>query len=126
MESSILITIKNILGLASDYTVFDLNILTHINTAFSTLTQLGIGPKQGFAIEDDSATWDTFIQDDLQLNAVKTYIYLKVRLLFDPPTTSFLIEAAEKQLRECEWRLNVQRESNMVTDLPEGSFQEVL
>src|SRR5690348_398765 len=93
----------------------------HINTAFSMLNQLGVGPEAGFAIEDAVPTWDTFLGDDLRLNAVKTYVYLRVRLLFDPPSTSFVIEAINKQITELEWRLNVQREGGSWTDPTETS-----
>jgi len=110
MEQSILISTKKILGIAEDYTAFDLDIITHINTAFSTLTQLGVGPATGFMIEDDTAVWDDFISDDFQYNSVKSYVFLRVRHLFDPPTTSYLIVASEKQISELEWRLNVHRE----------------
>lgn len=111
MEQSILISTKKILGIAEDYTVFDLDIITHINTAFSTLTQLGVGPSNGFMIEDDEAVWHDFIQDDLQYNSVKSYIFLRVRQLFDPPTTSYLISAFDKQIVELEWRLSSHREA---------------
>lgn len=110
MEQSILISTKKILGIADDYTVFDLDIITHINSAFSTLTQLGVGPAIGFMIEDSEAEWANFIGIDLQLNVVKSYVFLKVRMLFDPPTTSYLITAMEKQIEELEWRLNTHRE----------------
>src|SRR3954467_15187727 len=110
METSILTSTKNVLGIAEDYTVFDLDIITHINTAFSTLTQLGVGPTNGFMIEDADAVWTDFIGDDLQYNAVKSYVFLRVRLLFDPPSTSYVIAAAERQVQELEWRLNVHRE----------------
>jgi hypothetical protein len=121
MEDSILISTKKILGVADDYPVWDLDIITHINTAFSTLTQLGVGPAEGFMIEDDQAVWSDFIVDgDLQYNSVKTYVYLRVRQLFDPPTTSYLIAAFDKQLSELEWRLNVHREETGWTD-PEAA-----
>src|SRR5215510_5934711 len=107
MEQSILTSTKKILGISQDYTAFDLDIITHINTAFSTLTQLGVGPAEGFMIEDDSAVWDDFTTNDLQYNSVRTYVFLKVRYLFDPPQTSYLITATEKQILELEWRLNV-------------------
>jgi hypothetical protein len=117
MEMSILNSTKKILGVANDYTAFDLDIITHINTAFSTLTQLGVGPSAGFMIEDDTATWDEFIgATDPQLNSVKSYVYLRVRLLFDPPATSYLINAYEDQIRELEWRLNVHREESQWVD----------
>jgi hypothetical protein len=110
MEQSILISTKKILGLAAEYTAFDLDVITHINTAFSTLTQLGIGPAEGFMIEDDTAVWTDFIPVDLQFNSVKSYVFLRVRQLFDPPQTSYLIDAMDKQIKELEWRLNVHRE----------------
>lgn len=110
MEQSILTSTKKILGVAEDYTVFDLDIITHINTAFSTLTQLGVGPSAGFMIEDADAVWLDFIDDDTQYNAVKSYVFLKTKQLFDPPQTSYLIGAYEKQIEQLEWRLNVHRE----------------
>jgi hypothetical protein len=111
MEQSILTSTKKILGISADYTAFDLDIITHINAAFSTLTQLGVGPADGFMIEDASAEWYDYIENDIQLNTIKSYVFLKVRQLFDPPSTSYLIEAMEKQIQEFEWRLNTNRES---------------
>ena len=116
MEQSILTSTKKILGIAEDYTVWDLDIITHINSAFSTLTQLGVGPAAGFMIEDASTLWTDFIADDLQLNSVKTYIYLRVRLIFDPPTTSYAITAMQDQIEQLEWRLNVHREETQWVD----------
>ena len=112
MEQSILTSTKKILGIAEDYTAFDLDIITHINSAFSTLTQLGVGPTSGFMIEDDEAEWGDFLGNDpdFQCNAVKSYVYLKVKQLFDPPTTSYLVTATERQITELEWRLNIRRE----------------
>jgi hypothetical protein len=110
MEQSILTSTKKVLGIAEDYTAFDLDILTHINTAFSTLTQLGIGPPNGFQIEDEVPVWTDFIGEDLEFNSVKSYVFLKTKQLFDPPTTSFLIEAQKEQIRELEVRLNTHRE----------------
>ena len=112
MENSILNSIKKILGIADDYTAFDLDIITHINTVLSTLSQLGIGPNEGFMIEDDSAEWSDFIDmdADIQFNAVKSYIFLKVKMMFDPPQTQYVIAAYNKQLEELEWRLNAHRE----------------
>ena len=112
MESSILTSTKKILGIEEDYTAFDLDIITHINTTFNTLAQLGIGPSSGFMIEDETPTWTDFVSNDLLLNSVKTYVYLKVRILFDPPTTSYLIDALQNQVSELEWRLNVHREED--------------
>jgi hypothetical protein len=111
MGQSILTSTKKILGIAEDYIAFDLDVVTHINSAFSTLAQLGIGPDTGFMIEDKDDEWDDFFEeDDPQYNAVKSYVYLKVRQLFDPPTTSYLITAVEKQIQEIEWRLSTLRE----------------
>lgn len=110
MSDSILINTKKILGIAEDYTVYDFDILTFINSAFSTLTQLGVGPSVGFFITDDTDLWaDTNLPND-QLAMVKTYVYLKVRYLFDPPATGYLTEAMENQIKEHEWRLNIFRE----------------
>lgn len=116
METSILTSTKKILGIASDYTAFDLDIITHINTVFSTLAQLGVGPATGFMIEDATAVWNDFILDDLQLNSVKTYVFLRVRLLFDPPSTSYLLDAYKQQIQELEWRLNTKREATEWVD----------
>lgn len=110
--SSILNDVKKILGLSEDYTAFDLDVITHINTAFGTLQQLGIGPVEGFMIEDATAQWADFLGGDPRLNGVKTYLYLRCRLVFDPPATSFHIAALEKQIQELEWRLNVVREGD--------------
>lgn len=110
MSTSILTSTKKVLGIEADYTAFDVDIITHINSVFSTLHQLGIGPAEGFSIEDDIPTWFDLLGDDPRFNSVKTYVYLKVRLVFDPPGTSYLINALEKQTEELEWRLNVARE----------------
>ena len=110
MNTSILTSTKKILGIEEDYIAFDEDIMMHINSVFVTLNQLGIGPENGYAIMDDTATWDLFLGNDLHLNSVKTYVYLRVRILFDPPTTSYLIASMKEQIQELEWRLNVQRE----------------
>lgn len=106
-EPSILKSTKKILGLGVEYTPFDLDIVTHINGVFTTLEQLGVGLEGGFFITGDEETWDEFMGIEPQWNLVKTYVYLKVRLLFDPPTTSFAIAAMEKQVQEMEFRLMV-------------------
>lgn len=108
----VLESVKKNLGLDAEYDVFDHDIITHINSTFFTLNQLGIGPVEGFMIEDNNVTWSSFLGADVNLNAVKTYVYIKVRLLFDPPTTSFAIAALEKQATELEWRLNVYAEAH--------------
>lgn len=104
---SILTSIKKLLGIAADYEQFDTDIVIHINSAFSTLTQLGVGPSEGFVIQDDTSTWSDFTADDPRLEFVKTYIYLKVRLVFDPPTTGSVMEAIKQNISEYEWRLMI-------------------
>ena len=111
MEESILTSIKKMLGMEENYNVFDTDIIIHINTIFMTLNQLGVGPSSGFKIEDDSAIWSEYIDEDSDLEAVKTYIYLKVKLLFDPPLSSSVIEVMKQSIAELEWRLNVQTSS---------------
>lgn len=110
MEESILISTKKILGLAVDYVAFDLDVITHINTAFSILNQLGVGPVEGFSIQDESTLWNEYVVPLNQLSMIRTYVYLKVRSIFDPPATSYLIDATNNQIKEYEWRLNSFRE----------------
>ena len=107
---SILVSIKKLLGIAADYTHFDPDIIMHINSAFSVLTQLGVGPPEGFRIDDDVKTWNDFINDTIRLDAVKSYVYLKVSLMFDPPTSSAVLSAKERRISKLEWRLNVAAE----------------
>ena len=104
---SILTSIKKLLGIDEEYTQFNSDIIMHINSVFLNLTQLGVGPSEGFLIEDDTATWDDFIGDSNQLQAVKSYVYLKVKLLFDPPLSSSVTESMNRMISELEWRLNV-------------------
>lgn len=111
MENSILTSVKKALGIDSSYTNFDHDVILHTNTALMNLNQLGVGPATGFVIEDDTKTWTDLLGERLDLEAVKSYIYLKVRLLFDPPSSSFVLEAMERQVEEMEWRLNVQAET---------------
>lgn len=127
MDKSILNNIKKILGLDESYTAFDTDVIIHINSVFSTLSQLGIGPAGGFMIEDDILTWDDYIPDgDPKLNSIKTYMYLRVRLLFDPPATSFAIAAMERQISELEWRINSYREETSWTEPIPRTTSEVL
>lgn len=111
MEASILTSTKKVLGLAETYTVFDLDVITHINATFSVLDQLGVGPEGGFMIEDATSNWDELDLPINQLNMVRTFMFLSVKLLFDPPSTSFHITAAREQLKEYEWRLSTAREN---------------
>ena len=108
VEDSILNSIKQLLGQESDDSTFDLDIMLHINSVFLDLQQVGVGPKDGFEITDASTTWDAYLGSNKNLNAVKTYIYMKVRLIFDPPTNGFLVTSYEKQIEKLEWRLMVQ------------------
>lgn len=106
---SILTSIKKMLGIDEEYTHFDADIIMHINSVLMILTQLGVGPAEGFIIEDDTSTWVDFIPEVsvAQLHAVKSYIYMKVKLIFDPPLSSSVIESMNRQIAEFEWRLNV-------------------
>lgn len=110
MSDSILTSIKKMLGPDEDYTHFDPDIITHINTALAVLTELGVGPADGFVIADDSETWADFISSDKLMKLVPTYVYLKVRLGFDPPSTAAVLESFERQAKEYEWRINVAAE----------------
>lgn len=124
MSESILNSTKKILGIDADYTVYDLDVMTFINSAFGTLHQLGIGPVDGFAIIDASSEWVDFLGADKRLNAVKQYVFLKVKLMFDPPDTGYLVSAYEKQILEHEWRLNVVREGDAWVDPNPPSLPE--
>ena len=115
---SILRTIKKMIGLPlKDFGQFDLDLIVHINAAFNTLTQLGVGPVEGFTITGLDEVWEDFVTDQ-RLDMIKSYIYMKVRLAFDPPSSSTVIEAFNKQIAEFEWRLNVAvdpSENNVLT-----------
>jgi hypothetical protein len=116
LTDSILDSIKKVLGLDPSYTAFDIDVILHINSVFVTLNQLGIGAVGGYMISDNTPTWSAFIGDDLLLNNVKTYVFLRVKMLFDPPQTSFVIDAMNKQIEELEWRINIKREDESWTD----------
>lgn len=109
---SILTSVKKMLGPTAEYTHFDPDIIMHINTVFDDLRQLGVGPAKGFAIEDDAAVWSDFISDMTKFQSVKSYIYLRVKLLFDSSTlSSAVIQSMERQIEKLEWRLNVSAET---------------
>lgn len=99
---SILASVKKMLGIAEEYEHFDADIIMHINTVLSILTQIGLGPDGGFSISDYTAVWSDFMDDDDQLSMVKSYLYLKVRLLFDPPLSSSVADAMNRQISELE------------------------
>lgn len=104
-NDSILETIKKQLGITYDYDVFDQDIIIHINTVLNNLIQMGVGPQDGYMITDARNTWNEFIADSKKLQQVKSYVYLKVKLLFDPPQSSALLEAYNKTAYELEYRL---------------------
>lgn len=108
---SILNSIKKQIGISPECTDFDDNIIMHINSVFFILFQLGVGPPMPFSIKDSSTVWTDFIQGSSTLEAVKSYMSLKVQLLFDPPSSSALTDAKNRQISELEWRLNVSAES---------------
>jgi hypothetical protein len=105
---SILTSIKKLLGIEDEYIQFDQDIIMDINTVLLSINQFGIGPETGFVIHDKTETWSSLLGTRLDFEAVKTYIYLKVRLLFDPPANAFVVEAMERQITELEWRLTNQ------------------
>jgi hypothetical protein len=119
---SILTSIKNLLGISEEYEQFDAEIITHINTVFRLLKRMGVGPDKGFRIEDSETTWGEFIDEDTDdsLEDVKTYIYLKVKMIFDPPTNSALLEAMKDNIKELEWTLNF--EADAMVDCEEGEI----
>lgn len=104
---SILTSVKKDLGIVEEYTHFDADIIMGINTAFSILTQLGVGPSTGFSISDKTAVWTDFVSDMSKLEFIKSYVSKKTRMLFDPPTSSAVLEAMNNLLSELEWRINV-------------------
>lgn len=109
---SILTTVKKSCNIAEEYEVFDTDIIMHINSVFMILNQIGVGPEAGFRIEDKYNAWSEFIPaEDLRFEAVKTYICSKVRLMFDPPSSSIVTECLKQIIAECEWRLNLAAES---------------
>lgn len=110
---SILTSIKKMLGVTEEYTHFDADIIMHINSVFMILNQIGIGPDGGFAIEDKTKLWSEYIpeEDSLKIEAVKSYVYFKVRLMFDPPLSSAVMDATNRMIDELEWRLNLYAES---------------
>lgn len=106
-KESILTSVKLALGIIPEYSHFDDQLIMDINSVFSTLYQLGVGPDRGFSIQDDKELWSEFLDTNKLLNLVKTYMYMSVKLMFDPPSNSFAVTAIEKQQKELEWRINV-------------------
>lgn len=116
IKNSILHDVKQMIGQEWDDPTFDLDIITHINSVFFTLQQLGVGTDAGFAITDETTLWDAYLAGNLNLNAIKTYIYLRVRLMFDPPANGFLVDTIQKQIDQLEWRINVETEHGLPAD----------
>jgi hypothetical protein len=116
VSGSILDDVKKLLGLSPTDTSFDTDVIIHINSVFSIVTQLGLGSDGGIGIVDNTTTWTSLFGNDSQINDVKSYVFMRVKMLFDPPQTSFAIAAYEKQIQEFEWRLNVRREGQWWTD----------
>jgi len=106
MEDSILKSVRKNIGLGEDNTDFDSDLIDHINSVFDILYQVGIGPRKRFYIEDDSTTWDEYLPNGGPYS-VKSYIYLKVRMMFDPPSNSSLYAEIDKRIDEFEWRLSI-------------------
>ena len=104
---SILTSIKKLLGIAEDYTHFDADLIMHINSVFTILTQLGVGPTEGFFIEDELATWNDFVPVDKNFNIIKSYMHLNVKILFDPPSSSVVMESMNRMISQFEWRINI-------------------
>ncbi len=107
MEESILKTIKQLIGCPDDFEQFDLDLIVHINSAFATLTNLGVGPKEGYRITGADNAWSEFEDDAQKLSLIKDYVYIKTRLLFDPPISGSLMDSLKEQLKEMEWRLYI-------------------
>lgn len=115
MDEQILTSIKKLLGIYKENTDFDTDILIHINSVITILNQLGIGPDEGFTVDEDT-TWNDYLDDNTKINSVKSYIYLKVKLIFDPPMSSAIKEANKQMIDELEWRLNLYHESDKEED----------
>lgn len=129
MNDSILQSIKKLLGLDITYTDFDQDIIIHINSVFMILRQLGVGPEEGYKITSLANVWSEFTSDDIFIESVKSYVYLKVRMLFDPPTNSALITAIQSQISELEWRLcevslekKIEESTTVTTEEPNPSL----
>lgn len=119
MSASILGTIKKLIGFDAEYHVFDLDLIVAINSSFMILNQLGVGPKEPFSIKSESETWTDFFGDKETFELAKSYIYLRVKLLFDAPNSGVLHQAVERQISEFEWRMRVQADYNNSKDTPD-------
>ena len=124
MEESILLSIKKLLGLDGDYQAFDEDVVVHINTALSILRQLGVGPKNGFKITGSNETWGDFLGDSDKLEMAKTFVYTRVKPIFDPPSNSFVLSALKEESDELAWRLNITAEEDLETLSDEETSSE--
>lgn len=116
---SILTSVKKLLGISEEYKHFDSDIIMHINSVLAVLTQLGVGPHEGFAIHDASSVWNDFVPNDSRLNFIKSYVNLKTKLLFDPPLSSAVLESLNRAASEFEWRIQVAAETEGSEQLKE-------
>ena len=110
MEENILDSIKKLLGIPEDYTAFDQDIMIHINSVFMILSELGVGPSNGYSLKDGTEKWGDFISDDENLEGIKTYVYMKVKTIFDPPLNSAVLASMKELISEFEWRINNETE----------------
>ena len=111
ITDSILTSVKKLLGITEDCTDFDADLIMHINSVLMIITQIGVGPSEGFSIKDKEDYWKDFVSDTTNLESIKSYVYMKVRLMFDPPSSSAVMESMNRMISELEWRLNVEAES---------------
>ncbi|MDD2285622.1 MAG: hypothetical protein PHQ11_09515 [Paludibacter sp.] len=119
---SILTSIKKLLGIAEEYTHFDADLIMHINSVLSILTQIGVGPAEGFSIKDESSVWEDFVPENSKLELIKSYTYMKVKLLFDPPLISAVIESTNRIISELEWRIQVAADPVKTIEEEENSY----
>lgn len=110
MEENILNSIKKLLGIPEDYTAFDQDIMMHINSVFMILSELGVGPSNGYSLKYGTEKWGDFISDDENLEGIKTYVYMKVKMIFDPPLNSAVLASMKELISEFEWRINNEAE----------------
>ena len=120
-QESILNSTKKLLGIFSEVEAFDTELILHINSVLSALVQMGIGPSEGYAITNADNTWSQFLGDDKRLESVKTYVFMRVRLLFDPPSNSSVIQAYENQIKEFEWRNYIVKDTDRINSEKGGN-----
>lgn len=126
ITKSILLTVKKMLGIAEEYHAFDIDIIVDINTVFLSLNQLGVGPVLPYSIDGPDETWQDFLgEQEKFITGVQTYVYIRVRLMFDPPTNSFLVDGFKKQCEELEWRFTVQPKDQNDVDAVESWKEEL-